>query len=124
MPVGINADLCGFKVPHFFVAKFQRKNLFQIAENAVGVNYHNLHHFLTEAPWSDSKINERRLEIVNKCSQTRISRGFNLIIDDSGHRKSGEPELLRLRAILQREWVWQYIGEIGKTYNGIVVVTT
>ena len=67
----------------------ERKNLFQIAENAIGVNYYQLHHFLTEAPWSDSKINERRLEIMNKCSQTRISRGFSLIIDDSGHRKSG-----------------------------------
>jgi len=27
-------------------------------------------------------------------------------------------------ATSQMEWVWQYIGEIGKTDNGIVVVTT
>jgi len=93
----------------------ERKNLFQIAENAIGVNYYQLHHFLTEAPWSDSKINERRLEIMNKCSQTRISRGFSLIIDDSGHRKSGN-----FTDGVGR----QYIGEIGKTDNGIVVVTT
>jgi hypothetical protein len=93
----------------------ERKNLFQLAENCVGVNYHQLHHFLTEAPWSGTKINERRLEIMNKCSQTRISRGFSLIIDDSGHRKSGN----------FTEGVGrQYIGEIGKTDNGIVVVTT
>ncbi|ACC85060.1 IS701-like element ISNpu7 family transposase [Nostoc punctiforme] len=93
----------------------ERKNLFQIAENAIGVNYYQLHHFLTEAPWSDSKINERRLEIMNKCSQTRISRGFSLIIDDSGHKKSGN-----FTDGVGR----QYIGEIGKTDNGIVVVTT
>lgn len=93
----------------------ERKNLFQIAQNAVGVTYHRLHHFLTEAPWSESKINERRLQIMNKCSQTRISRGFSLIIDDSGHRKSGN-----FTAGIGR----QYIGEIGKTDNGIVVVTT
>ncbi len=93
----------------------ERKNLFQIAENAIDVNYHQLHHFLTEAPWSDFKINERRLEIMNKCSQTRISRGFSLIIDDSGHRKSGN-----FTDGVGR----QYIGEIGKTDNGIVVVTT
>ena len=67
----------------------ERKNLFQMAENAVGVTYHRLHHFLTEAPWSSCQVNERRLKIMNKCSQTRISRGFSLIIDDSGHRKSG-----------------------------------
>ncbi len=93
----------------------ERKNLFQIAENAVGVTYHRLHHFLTEAPWSSSEVNERRLEIMNKCSQTRISRGFSLIIDDSGHRKSGN-----FTDGVGR----QYIGEIGKTDNGIVVVTT
>lgn len=93
----------------------ERKNLFQIAEDAVGVTYHRLHHFLTEAPWCSSKVNERRLEIMNKCSQTRISRGFSLIIDDSGHRKSGN-----FTAGVGR----QYIGEIGKTENGIVVVTT
>ena len=52
---------------------------------------------------------------MNKCSQTRISRGFSLIVDDSGHRKSGN-----FTAGVGR----QYIGEIGKTDNGNVVVTT
>ena len=28
----------------------ERKKLFQMAENAVGVIYHRLHHFSTEAP--------------------------------------------------------------------------
>ncbi len=93
----------------------ERKKLFQMASNAVEVTYHRLHHFLTEAPWSSLQVNERRLEIMNKCSQTRISRGFSLIIDDSGHRKSGN-----FTAGVGR----QYIGEIGKTENGIVVVTT
>src|SRR4028119_372143 len=93
----------------------ERKNLSQIANNAVGVTYHRLHHFLTEAPWSSLQVNERRLLVMNQCSQTRISRGFTLIVDDSGHRKSGN----------FTEGVGrQYIGEIGKTDNGIVVVTT
>ncbi len=55
------------------------------------------------------------LLVMNQCSQTRISRGFTLIVDDSGHRKSGN-----FTAGVGR----QYIGEIGKTDNGIVVVTT
>jgi SRSO17 transposase len=93
----------------------ERKNLSQMADNAVGVTYHRLHHFLTEAPWSAQEVNERRLVVMNQCSQTRISRGFTLIIDDSGHRKSGN-----FTAGVGR----QYIGEIGKTDNGIVVVTT
>jgi len=93
----------------------ERKNLSQIAENAVGVVYHRLHHFLTEAAWEVGQVNERRLMVMNQCSQTRISRGFALIVDDSGQRKSGN-----FTAGVGR----QYIGEIGKTDNGIVVVTT
>jgi len=93
----------------------ERKNISQMAENAVGVTYYRLHHFLTEAPWSAIKVNERRLQVMNKCGQTRISRGFSLIIDDSGHRKSGN---------FTQGVGRQYIGEIGKTDNGIVVVTS
>ena len=93
----------------------ERKNLFQMAADAVGVSYHSLHHFLTESVWSADQINERRLEVMNKCSQTRISKGFSLIVDDSGHRKSGN-----FTDGVGR----QYIGEIGKTAQGIVVVTT
>jgi SRSO17 transposase len=86
-----------------------------MAENALGVTYHRLHHVLNEAPWSTSQVNDRRLEIVNKCSQRRITRGFSLIIDDSVHRKRGN-----LRDGVGRK----YIGEIGKRDTGIVVVTT
>ncbi len=93
----------------------ERKNVSQMARDAVEVTYHKLHHFLTEATWSAERINERRLEVMNQCSQTRISRGFSLIVDDSGHRKSGN-----FTAGVGR----QYIGEIGKTDNGNVVVTT
>ena len=93
----------------------ERKNLFKMAENTLGVTYHRLHHVLTEAPWSISQVNDRRLEMMNKCSQMRITRGFSLIIDDSVHRKRGN-----FRDGVGRK----YIGEIGKRDNGIVVVTT
>ena len=93
----------------------ERKNLTQMANNAVGVVYNRLHHFLTESPWSDRQVNECRLQVMNQCRQTQIPRGFSLIVDDSGHRKSGN-----LTAGVGR----QYLGEIGKTDNGIVAVTT
>ena len=52
---------------------------------------------------------------MNQCNQTKISRGFSLIIDDSGHRKSGN----------FTEGVGrQYIGEIGKTETGVGAVTS
>ena len=93
----------------------ERKNLSQMAENAVGVTYHKLHHFLTTAPWSFNELNQRRLDVMNQCQQTKISRGFSLIIDDSGHRKSGN-----FTDGVGR----QYIGQIGKTDNGVVIVTS
>ena len=75
-----------------------------MANNAVGVVYNRLHHFLTESPWSDRQVNECRLQVMNQCRQTQIPRGFSLIVDDSGHRKSGN-----LTAGVGR----QYLGEIG-----------
>ena len=93
----------------------ERKNLSQMANNAIGVVYNRLHHFIADSPWDASKINQRRIEIINQCSQTKFRRGFSLILDYSGHRKSGN-----FTAGVGR----QYIGEIGKTDNGIVTVTT
>ena len=93
----------------------ERKNLTQISDNAVGVEYEPLHHFMTDSPWSWSKMNEHRLQIIAQCRQTKISRSFSLIVDDSGHRKSGN-----FTDCVGR----QYIGEIGKTDNGNVIVTT
>lgn len=52
---------------------------------------------------------------MNKCRQTRIQRGFSLIVDDSGHRKSGH---------LTEGVGRQYLGEMGKVDNGIVTVTS
>jgi SRSO17 transposase len=93
----------------------ERKNIAQMSNNAVGVVYHQLHHFLTEATWDAERLNERRKEVMQECNQTKLKRGFTLIIDDSGHRKSGKET-----AGVGR----QYIGEVGKTDNGVVVVTT
>jgi len=74
-----------------------------------------LRHFLVRAKWSVTDINERRLQIMEKTRQTRIASGFSLIVDDSGQRKSGN---------FTAGVVRQYIGQIGKIDNGIVVVTT
>ncbi len=93
----------------------ERKNLSQIAEDTVDVSYHSLRHFLVRASRGEQDINDRRLKVMASCRQTKPSTGFSLIVDDSGHRKSGN-----FTDGVGR----QYIGEIGKTDNGIVVVTT
>jgi SRSO17 transposase len=96
----------------------ERKNLTQISENAIGVVDNRLHHFLTDAPWSATQVNEQRLAVMNKCSQTKISRGFTLILDDSGHRKSAEPETLRLRAISPTVWEDNISEKLAKPIMG------
>ena len=93
----------------------KRKNIAQISDNIVDSTYHKIHHFIARAKWNLNDVNSRRLPIMNKCNQTRIRNGFSLIIDDSGHIKSGN-----FTSGVGR----QYIGEIGKVENGIVTVTT
>ena len=79
------------------------------------LKFDNVHHFIGKSKWSAEDVNERRLQIMNKRNQTRIRNGFTLIVDDSGHVKSGN-----FTDGVGR----QYIGEIGKAENGIVTVTT
>ena len=52
----------------------ERKNIYQMASDNLEVIYHKLHHFLTEATRSAESINDRRLLVMNKCSQTKIFR--------------------------------------------------
>ena len=74
-----------------------RKNLRQIAENNLDITDHKLHHFLTESTWKYEQINEQRLEIINSYRQSKFTRDFaSMITVDSGHRKSGNFNLLRL----------------------------
>lgn len=110
------AQKAGFR--HYLgglLGESERKNLTQLSKDTVGVTDHRLHHFLTAASWNAELVNHRRWEVMQQCSQTKIRRGFTLIIDDSGHRKSGKST-----AGVGR----QYIGLLGKTDNGVVLVTT
>ena len=93
----------------------QRKNMSQMVSNIVSSSYNSLRHFLTQAPWNEDTVNERRIKLMEKCRQTKIRKEFSLIVDDSGHRKSGHQT-----AGVGR----QYLGEIGKTDNGVVLVST
>lgn len=93
----------------------QHKNLAQIASNTVDGSYNSLRHFLNEVLWDADKLNNRRLEVMHQCRQTTLLRSFTLIVDGSGHRKSGDDTDGVGR---------QYIGEIGKTDNGVVLLST
>ena len=61
-----------------------------MSNNIIGASYNNIYYFISFSAWDKQLVNERHLQIMNKGNQTRIRNGFSLIIDDNGHRKSGD----------------------------------
>ncbi|MEO1523465.1 MAG: IS701 family transposase [Cyanobacteria bacterium J06633_2] len=101
-----------FKFLHLgMISDIKRKSLPAIAK-AVGLeNHQNLHHFLTESPWTVSQLRQRRLEL---SLQVLDGRSLILLIDETGDCKKGQRTDYVKR---------QYIGNVGKKENGIVAVT-
>lgn len=101
-----------FKFLHLgMVSELKRKSLPAIAR-AVGLNNEqNLHHFLTESPWTVTHVRQRRLEIILNLLK---GRSLVLLIDETGDVKKG-----RSTDYVKR----QYIGNVGKKENGIVAVS-
>ena len=101
-----------FKFLHLgMVSELKRKSLPALAK-AVGLpNSQNLLHFLTESPWSRAELQKRRLELILSLLD---GESLILLIDDSGDCKKGKSTDYVKR---------QYIGNVGKTENGIVAVT-
>jgi len=101
-----------FKQLHLgLISEVKRKTLPAIAQIAGLDNAQSLHHFLTESPWQIQELRQQRLQLIQ---QTIGNREIVLIIDDTGDRKKGQHTDYVKR---------QYIGNLGKIENGIVVVT-
>lgn len=101
-----------FKFLHLgMVSELKRKSLPAIAR-AVGLNNEqNLHHFLSESPWTVTQLRQRRLEMILNLLK---GRSLVLLIDETGDVKKG-----RSTDYVKR----QYIGNVGKKENGIVAVS-
>ncbi len=101
-----------FKYLHVgLISDIKRKTLPAIAKVVGLENEQSLHHFITESPWEAKELEQQRLEII-----LRVLSGSSiiLIIDDTGDKKQGYTTDYVKR---------QYIGNLGKTENGIVAVT-
>lgn len=99
-----------FKFTHLgLLSEVKRKTLPSIAK-AVGLpNAQGLHHFLSAAPWSVSALRALRLQRIKDL----VDEPFALCLDETGDRKKGSTT----------DYVsTQYIGNLGKTDNGIVSV--
>src|SRR5258705_6627488 len=88
------------------------------AEPVVGAQapaVQRLQFFLSEAHWDAEQVNARRLALLAADPVTAPHAGGVLVVDDSGDRKDGHAMAHVAR---------QYLGSVGKTDNGIVVVST
>lgn len=92
------------------ISEVSRKSLPAIAR-AVGLDDGQpLHHFIAHALWNVTDFRARRLA---RIKQLLKGRSILLCIDETGDRKKGETTDYVAR---------QYIGNLGKTDNGIVLV--
>lgn len=89
-----------------------KHNIERMDERIEESDYQRLHHFISESPWEHRPV----LEAVGKDLSALFAgrpEPVGLIIDESGHRKSGDKSVGVAR---------QYLGSIGKTDNGQVGV--
>jgi SRSO17 transposase len=75
----------------------------------------SLQWFLSESGWDPKDINERRLELLIEDPATAPDEEGVLVIDEHGDRKWGKKT-----AHVGKQW----LGNIGKTDNGVVSVST
>jgi SRSO17 transposase len=74
-----------------------------------------LQFFLSESPWDAEAVNQVRVRLLCEDAVTRPHAGGVLVIDDTGDRKHG-PAMAHVAR--------QYLGSVGKTDQGIVVVSS
>jgi SRSO17 transposase len=100
-----------FKYLHVgLISDLPRKSLPAIARQVGLSDSQRLHHFLTAARWQMSELQSRRLQLI-QCLLGETP--MVLIIDETGDRKKGKATDYVAK---------QYIGNLGKTANGIVSV--
>lgn len=93
----------------------ERRNTHGIERLVAGVDDQAIHHFLANAPWDEAEMNVLRVKLLNTRAQTKSRPDGVLILDDSGSPRRGKHIANTKR---------QYIGQLGKTANGYVLVTT
>ena len=110
------------------ISETHRKNVGQMMAKVVEGDYQSGHHFLAEAPWSADALNERRVGLWQQGLQTRMRREGWFLQDDTGQerRKRGKstPESETRLSGGTDGVAHQYIGNVGKTSEGLVFVST
>lgn len=93
----------------------ERRNRHGIARLVAGTDDQASQPFLANAPWDHTELNEVRVQVLQTLPQTRPRPEGGRSLDDSGSPRRG-PKMANTKR--------QYIGPVGKTANGYVLVTT
>jgi len=114
----IEPQFKNFKVyPFGLQLELKRTNIQTINECRPKSNYDSLHHFLTNSPWDEEKVNNRRIEIIQRDNRTRSRPDGALIIDDVACKKSKSATKIEAAKV-------QYAGSEKGLVNCNVVVTS
>lgn len=97
------------------LSEAHRKNIEALSAKIIEQPYQSLHHFLADAPWDGEEVNRRRIEALQADPRTAARPAGVLLLDDTGVPKRGDSTEGVKR---------QYIGQLGKTANGQVFVTS
>ena len=89
-----------------------KHNIERMNERIESSDYQQLHHFISDSPWSHEKVLKEVSKDISELFEKR-SASTGLILDESGHRKGGKKSVGVSR---------QYLGSIGKVDNGQVAV--
>jgi len=107
-----------FKVyPFGLQLELKRTNIQTIDECRPQNNYDSLHHFLTTSPWDEEKVNNRRIEIIQKDNRTKSYPTAALVIDDVACKKSRSATKIEAAKV-------QYSGSDKDLVNCNVAVTS
>jgi SRSO17 transposase len=107
-----------FKVYSFGLQlELKRTNIQTINECRPKSNYDSLHHFLTNSPWNEEKVNSRRIEIIQRDRRTRSCPDGSLVIDDVACKKSKSATKIEAAKV-------QYAGSEKGLVNCNVAVTS
>lgn len=100
-----------FKFLHLgMISEVKRKSLPAIARAVGFADGQELHHFLRDTPWDTKAFRQMRLQLIKT---TIGEKSIILCIDETGDEKKGKATDYVAK---------QYIGNLGRTANGIVSV--
>ena len=61
--------------------EIKRKNIWYITEHIIDWDYQPMHHFMSDAPWQENRLNDQRVDMLDSSDD-----GY-AIIDDTGNPK-------------------------------------